>query len=128
MLKKHFRKIKSVCKCFYPKIPIVKQSTFHFDHDILQLVIIRRRLRNGTPFNTVWLIGPHRQTLHKLYHWSGEPNRFGKRYNILMRTFDYWIDIRNPHNLNRLCRKCKVQQVILIQMDMSHTDNYQSFL
>jgi hypothetical protein len=115
MCKRIFRKLKLVYKFIHPRITIKRQSNFHFDFDTLQLVIVRQKLEDGKPFNSVWLIGEHKNILHKLYHWSGKPNSFAKTYGINMRKFNYWIEVQRPHKLSVLCRRCKIKKVLIIQ-------------
>jgi hypothetical protein len=96
-------------------INIEKQSTIPLSQPERKLVIVRRIRPDGTPYTSVWLIGRHDAILHRLYNYDGQRTPLGKQYDILMRTYNHFIEIRNYSNLRKLYHRCKVQKIIMIQ-------------
>jgi hypothetical protein len=118
MKKKLLRLLRRTLRPFCPTIPIERQKTLRIETDVLQLVIIRRILPEGIPYNTVWLMGAHEPVFHKLYTWQNNPTRLGLQYAIELRKYNFLILIHKPHRLRTLCRKIKVKKIILLQFPL----------
>lgn len=118
MLKRLKRAVKRIHNWLHP-VRVEKPTTLCLDMNALQLVIIRRRLPNGTPYNTVWLMGRQDRVLPKFFDPFGNLTSLGIKYAVQLRTFNYSIIIRRHANLRYLCRKCGIRKVIVMHVQLS---------
>lgn len=125
-LKRFFRKTKKK----FPAIQIRKQLSAKPEIDRVDIVITRRCMADGRPYNTVCLLGNVSEILFELFDLKGahlEPSELGKKYGAELTKTSFKINITQPFPLRELCEDLHIRRIILIRVYIPSVNNNTNF-
>lgn len=100
------------------RIKIVRSNTIDINYKRAELVIMRLTKSDGTPANSVFLLGNIEKVKHKLFCISNPfyiQSDLGKKYGAEPTRHPNRIDIAKP-NLKSICKDLKIRKIVIVRL------------
>lgn len=99
------------------RIKIIRTNTIEINKKKAELVIFRLTKVDGTPANSVFILGNLVKAKHKLFYSSEHiiiQTDLGEKYGATLPRNRDRIDIAHP-NLKALCKDLKIRKIVIVR-------------
>jgi hypothetical protein len=101
------------------RIKIIRTNTIEINYKKPELIIMRLTKSDGTPANSVFLLGNVEKVKRKLFCIS-QPfyiqSDLGKKYGAEPTRHPHRIDVTNP-NIKGICKDLKIRKVVIVRFN-----------
>jgi len=101
------------------RIKIVRTNKIELNYKKAELIILRLTNPDGTPANSVFLLGNVERVKQKLFYigkYSFIQTDLGEKYGAMLPRSSYRIDIANP-KIKTLCKDLKIRKVVILRFN-----------